>query len=95
MNRVEYLFTVLSEECAEVTQASSKILRFGLANHHRGNDSSNDNRLVEEFYDIMAVFEMLQADGILPVWDKLDVDLQKKHKKDKVEKYMKQYSNDL
>ena len=34
MNKQEYLLTCLSEECAEIQQAVSKALRFGLDNYN-------------------------------------------------------------
>lgn len=60
MNLKENLLVTVSEECAEVQQAVSKALRFGYS-------SENTNEIVREFYQLCAMIEMCQAEGILPV----------------------------
>lgn len=74
MNRQEYLGLVLMEECAEVAQAMSKVLRFGLMDLHNG--MSNQARLVAELNDLIAVIEMLHDEGVMPPewWDQDAVD---------------------
>ena len=67
MNRLEHLLTILVEECAEVQQASTKTLRFGL---EEGRDLSameygnNVQRLRHEINDVLAMVEMLESEGL-------------------------------
>ena len=52
MNLKETL-TILSEECAEVVQANSKLIRFGVDNEE------NKDHLEQELGDIMAMICIL------------------------------------
>ena len=58
MNRLEHLLTILTEECAEVQQATTKALRFGL---DEGRDIKvlNSQRMNLEMNDLFAVIEMI------------------------------------
>ena len=47
MNRNEILLTILAEECGELTQRVSKILRFGIGNKRPGQDFSNAELLLQ------------------------------------------------
>ena len=61
MTREEHLLTIVAEECAEVAQRASKALRFGLtdpAGTQEG-QSTNKDRLLQEYGDLMAVMRML------------------------------------
>ena len=83
MNRLEHLLTILTEECAEVQQAVTKALRFGL-NEGRDIDCTNAERLRQELNDLIASVEMLVAEGV-----NLSADpVAKEMKKRKVEKYL-------
>lgn len=64
MNRREYLLVCLMEECAEVAQAASKVLRFGLYDEHLG--ATNQARLMAEITDLSAVIQMLMENDALP-----------------------------
>ncbi len=57
---------ILAEECAEVIQAVSKIIRFGL-DVHRLNAPLQSNRahLEEEVGDMLAMIELLVNSGII------------------------------
>lgn len=59
MTREEHLLTILAEECAEVAQRASKILRFGFYDVEPGQDLSNTQRLRGEFAHILATYEMI------------------------------------
>ena len=83
MTRLEQLMVILIEECAEVQQATTKALRFGLYETHNGL-AINVLRLREEVNDLLAVLEMLEADGIYLSADSILI----QEKKDKVEKYL-------
>lgn len=85
MNRTEHLFTITTEECAEVSQRVSKILRFGIHEIQPGKDRNNVERFLDEYADLQAVIEMLEADGVLKVPDLTE---RKEKKKVKVEKFL-------
>jgi NTP pyrophosphatase (non-canonical NTP hydrolase) len=61
------LFYILQEECAEVIQAISKILRFGFNEEFR-----NKEKLTQEIGDLLACVTLLYASGIV---DKDEVEL--------------------
>lgn len=65
MTRKEHLLTILAEECAETAKRTSKALRFSLAEVQPGQSFTNAERIVGEFNDIVAVMEMLKAEGHL------------------------------
>jgi NTP pyrophosphatase (non-canonical NTP hydrolase) len=57
------IFCITQEECAEVTQAISKIFRFGIDTSWNGR--TNKQRLEEELGDLMAMMYILQMSGIV------------------------------
>ena len=59
MTKTEHLLLCVMEECAEVSQRASKALRFGLEEIQPGQQLTNAQRLVLEYADLYAVFEML------------------------------------
>lgn len=59
MNHLEYLLTVLGEECAEVIQRASKAIRFGMAEVQPGQHENNRRRLERELADVAATVELL------------------------------------
>jgi NTP pyrophosphatase (non-canonical NTP hydrolase) len=63
MNRLEELLVVLQEECAEVSQAASKSIRFGLDATYQ--DRSNRARLESEIGDLMAMIKLVTEEGNL------------------------------
>lgn len=87
MTRTEHLLVCLAEEAAEIQQSVTKALRFGLNDTRPGHHGTNSKEITIEFYDLIAVGEMLQNEGIIPVGglkDKCIAD-----KKVKVEKWLK------
>jgi NTP pyrophosphatase (non-canonical NTP hydrolase) len=50
---------ILQEECAEVTQAVSKCMRFGPDQMKPGKNRTNLNMLEEEIGDLLAMVELL------------------------------------
>ena len=66
MTRTEHLLTILSEECAEVSQRVSKALRFGLGEVQAGQDKTNAERITDEMDDLVSVFRMLVGAGAVP-----------------------------
>lgn len=59
MNETEHLLTVLTEECAEVTQRACKAARFGLAEIQPGQSEDNKRRIEKELADLVATAELL------------------------------------
>lgn len=60
------LLNITLEECAEVTQAISKIFRFGFDSTHPNTpDVTNKMHLEEEIGDLLCMFQLLEEKGIL------------------------------
>lgn len=66
MKRAEHLLIILAEECGEVAQEASKALRFGPEEICPVKGISNAARIVDEFNDLIAMMEMLRAEGVIP-----------------------------
>lgn len=62
---VRELLDCLTEEIHEVGQRICKANRFGLAEVQPGQDLTNEERIVYELADLVAVVEMLQGCGVL------------------------------
>ena len=90
MNKQEYLLVILSEECAEVIQEVSKVLRFGPNGSHPKYIGTNKERLNNEIGDLIGIISMLRDEGIV------EENFEKKvlSKMSKVEKYLK-YSKSI
>ena len=84
MNKIEHLLACLVEECAEVQQEAGKALRFGLNDKWKDKPTPAEG-IAYEFCDLFAVYELLQAEGVIP---KLDMSLLMQRKKERVHKYM-------
>lgn len=69
MNEIENLLVTLSGECAEISEAVSKSLRFGLNNHHPDVTISNADQIMKEYYQLSALIEQLQSRAYLPRFD--------------------------
>lgn len=54
------------EECAEITKATSKILRFGKNRCHPGTDVTNVAKLQDEMLDMRACIALLIQHGYIP-----------------------------
>lgn len=57
------IMLICQEECAEVTQAISKVFRFGIDAEHNG--ETNRERLAEEVGDLMCMIDLLIDSGLL------------------------------
>ncbi len=62
MNKKEYLFLLLMEECGEVTQAASKCLRFTPDHTYGGYDETNLERLGTELQDLFTIVNLLEEE---------------------------------
>ena len=58
-NQTKEIFCIAQEECAEVTQAISKVFRFGIDNHKPGQDKTNKQHLEEEVGDLLAMIDIM------------------------------------
>lgn len=67
MTRAEHLLTKLLEECCEVGQRCTKAMRFGLQEIQDGHNEDNAARIMDEFLDVVAIVEVLQSEGHLPL----------------------------
>lgn len=63
MHNTEETMLILMEECAEVTQAISKIFRFGIDGEHL--NKTNRERLEEEIGDLLCCVELLVSSGVV------------------------------
>lgn len=57
------ILLIAQEECAEVTQAISKVFRFGMDAIHV--DASNQERLTEEVGDLLCMIELMVESGMI------------------------------
>jgi len=53
------IFCITQEECAEVTQAISKIFRFGFDSVHPVTNKSNMQSLEEEVGDLLSMIDIM------------------------------------
>ena len=64
MNLTEHLLVTLAEEAAEVAQACTKALRFGLEDGYPGTDRTNRGDIARELADMRGVISLLGDEGI-------------------------------
>lgn len=57
--KTKEIFCITQEECAEVTQAISKIFRFGFESVHPVTKRSNMENLEEEVGDLLAMIDIM------------------------------------
>ena len=62
-NSQKEILLITQEECAEVTQAISKVFRFGIDEIH--NDRTNKQRLTEELGDLHCMIELIVESGLI------------------------------
>jgi len=58
-NQTKEVFCIAQEECAEVTQAISKIFRFGFDSEHPVTNKPNRQSLEEEVGDLLAMVDIM------------------------------------
>jgi NTP pyrophosphatase (non-canonical NTP hydrolase) len=78
------ILLICQEECAEVTQAISKVFRFGYDSEYNGR--TNQQRLTEEVGDLLAMIDLMVESGIV---DEAAIEMASAQKKIK----LKQWSN--
>ena len=79
MNKAQQeVLLIAQEECAEVTQAISKIFRFGIDGSH--NERTNKERLTEELGDLHCMIELMVESGLIDRKELLNASGLKRHK---------------
>jgi len=64
MNEIDKeVLLIAQEECAEVTQAISKVFRFGFDSEHKGR--TNKDRLEEEVGDLVCMLDLMREKGLI------------------------------
>lgn len=88
MREIENLCVVAMEECAELQQALSKSLRFGFDNYNPDTpEKTNKADILNEYYQLMGVMEMLIDSGEIGRFSQEDIDSVKWKKRCKVSDY--------
>lgn len=94
MNTQDHLLVVAIEEAVEVAKRLSKILRFGPNDVEPGQQYTALQRAQGEIYDLIAAFQDLNENGIVPIpMDKL-AELAVSSKRLKVQ-YMLEHSRNV
>ena len=88
MNKIDELFTILQEECAEVVQAVSKCRRFGIDNTYSKGTGSQRENLTKELGDLQCMINLCIEHGIV---EKSAVDLAILNKQSKLKIYSNLY----
>jgi NTP pyrophosphatase (non-canonical NTP hydrolase) len=79
MNKAQKeVLLITQEECAEVTQAISKVFRFGIDGSH--NERTNKERLTEELGDLHCMIELMVESGLIDRGELLNASGLKRHK---------------
>lgn len=89
MNRKEHLLTIAAEECNEVAQRLTKILRFGVFETQPGKNMDNNYRFYQEFADLLSVVELLEKESIIIRPTEDAINKWKKYKKEQIEHFLK------
>lgn len=90
MDKVDEVMLITQEECAEVTQAISKVFRFGIESEHNG--VTNKERLTEEVGDLLCMIELMMTHGVV---DSMQVLEAKKNKFEKLKKWSNVTTTDV
>ena len=74
------IMLIAQEECAEVTQAISKVFRFGLDAKHPDQTANNQERLEEEVGDLLCMIELMVESKLIDRTKMLNASGQKRNK---------------
>lgn len=89
MDRRTEALIILAEECCEVGQMVSKILRWGIDSTNQGQlDATNRDQLVKELGDLMAMIRIVQ--GELDISD-MEIAAAVQNKLDKLKKWSRHF----
>jgi NTP pyrophosphatase (non-canonical NTP hydrolase) len=81
-DKVNEIYAITQEECAEVVQAISKAMRFGLDSSHKGR--TNRDHLEEEVGDLLCMIDLLVENGVCDMVSVLEAS---KRKRDKLKQW--------
>ena len=77
-DKVNEIYAITQEECAEVVQAISKVMRFGLDTTHNGR--TNRDHLEEEIGDLQCMINLLVEAGVCDTVSVLEAARRKRSK---------------
>ena len=77
-DKVNEIYAITQEECAEVVQAISKVMRFGLDSTHNGR--TNRDHLEEEIGDLQCMINLLVEAGVCDTVSVLEAARRKRSK---------------
>ena len=83
--REREILTILIEECAEVQQRATKLLRFGRDEVQAGQPLTNAQRLSKELGDLRVLVDMAADAGLV---DPMEIKERATRKREKLERYM-------
>lgn len=90
-NDINKNLEILAEECAEVIQIKSKIIRFGMDDVHPNRGKSNREALEQELGDVLSMIDILIDNGVL---DKENIRKAKHRKTEKLKEWYTQINPD-
>ena len=91
--KTKQLLVEAMEESAEVIQACSKAIRFGLGNHHPNKHENHADEILTEYYHLQTIIESLQREKVLPIYNEEHIKTIKKDKFYRMKKYLNQKNN--
>jgi len=77
-DRDREVMLIAQEECAEVTQAISKVFRFGFLSEHNG--KNNKQHLEEEIGDLMCMVDLMREANLVNWQNVIDASEKKREK---------------
>ena len=77
-DKINEIYAITQEECAEVVQAISKVMRFGLDTTHNGR--TNRDHLEEEIGDLQCMINLLIERGVCDMVSVLEASKRKRDK---------------
>lgn len=83
------ILLIAQEECAEVTQAISKVFRFGFDSEYNG--QTNHQRLTEEVGDLLCMIDLMIEKNLL---NKDAVDSASLKKRNKLQKWSEVFNSE-
>ena len=84
-NKIKETLVITQEECAEVIQSVSKILRFGFDSSYPFEDSATTRECLEmEVGQLLCMIDILMEQGVL---DASNVEQSKQHKRLKLKEW--------
>lgn len=89
-NKLDFILVLAGEECAELQQCFSKIMRFGIDDLYNG--STNKQRLITELIDFGVVLDLLIDE--LGIENEINDSESFKNKLEKIRKYL-EYSKSV